>query len=228
MWWKSVKLLRILFVLPAFLLAMQTSAGTLLLTLSSPDDLSSLTVGQTTHVDVTLSGLLVGEQLVTLTSGVSFDGPLLGTPTAIQAGSIVPNPLASPLDFQTVSAAGAAHASFLTFSNNASEQIVSNGILYGFDFKAIAPGSGTLQFDPLALIGEQFDATNLNLPILRFIDIGPALTFTIKAANGGGGGGGGGGTSVPLPGGLPAMFVWMTGLGAVLIGNRKWFAPAAR
>ena len=108
----------LLFLLPALLPAGRASAGPLLFTLSSPDDLSTLTVGQTAHFDITLSGLAAVEQLVTLTGGVTFNTPLLGAPTAVHAGSIVPHPLANLLDFQTFSAPGEADASFLTFSSS--------------------------------------------------------------------------------------------------------------
>lgn len=212
----------LLYLLPALLPAGRASAGPLLFTLSSPDDLGSLTVGQTAHFDITLSGLAAVEQLVTLTGGVTFNTPLLGAPTAVHAGSIVPHPLANLLDFQTFSAPGEADASFLTFSSNTSEQIISNGIFYGFDVEARTAGTGTLQFDPLALIGEQFDPTNLNLPILRFIDTGPALTFTIKAASGGGGG-----ASVPLPNGMRGMIALVMAIAVILISRKKSGRPGS-
>lgn len=202
--WTLGRPFRRLLACCALLLAGHASAGTLLFSLSSPDDLSNLIVGQSAHFDVALSGLAAGEQLVTLTGGVTFNAPLLGAPTAIQPGAIVPSPLADPLDFQNVSGAGQADASFLTFSNLASAQVTSNGTFYGFDVKPLSAGSGTIQFNALALIGEQFDAANPNLPILRFIDIGGPLNFTIKASAGNGGSGGGG-TVVPLPKALDAL-----------------------
>src|SRR4051812_19956138 len=94
--------LRALFYLPLLLFAASASSAPLVFTLSSPDDLTTLTVGQTAHVNVPLSGLAPGENLLTLLGGVKFDASLFASPPAILAGAIVPNPLANPSDFQTV------------------------------------------------------------------------------------------------------------------------------
>src|SRR6185295_225589 len=107
------------------------------LTLSSPNNLSALTVGQSATINVGLSNLLPGESLVTLTSSVTFPSAQLGTPSTFTTGPILPLILSDPLDYQTVAAPGQADASFLTFSNLASEQIGSNGLFYSFKFTAL-------------------------------------------------------------------------------------------
>jgi len=201
----------------------QVAVPQLLFTLSSPDDLSQLTVGQTAHFSVSLSGLGSSDSLVTLTSGVSFDASLLGTPTASAAGAIVPNPLNDPLDFQTTNLAGEADASFATVSNSMSKQITTNGVFYTFNLVAQAPGSGTIDFDSLALIAELFDSSNPGAPILLFPDAGKGLSYTITSSGSGNPGGGGGG-SVPLP------IAWQAALGTALLfpalRRRAGFLPS--
>jgi len=153
------------------------SAGMLTLNLSSLTDLSAVTVGDTFRVDVSLRGLEAGEALVTLTGGTAFSSAL-GTPLGASAGSIVPNPPADPLDFQTIVRPGQADANFLTFSTNASEQITDNGVFYHFDVEALAPGSGSLSLRPLALAAEQFNSQDPSSPILRDVAAGQDLQFT--------------------------------------------------
>jgi len=207
------------FSLLLFLLASVARANSVLtMSMSSPDDLANLTVGQTFTVNVSLGALGAGEQLQTLTGGVDFPSALLGSPVSISPGAIVPNPLANPLDFQTVSGVGQADASFVTFSMNAAEHITSNGVFYSFTLTALAVGSGQIEFDTLALIGEQFDPNDPQLPILRPISVGAPLDFTIKSS-----GGGPGPIGVPLPaaawGGLALIGV---------LGIRRWCTGRAR
>jgi hypothetical protein len=168
-----------LLLLPLLVFAADARGANLLLTLSSPDDLNHLTVGQVAHVDVSMTGLAAGEQLVTLTSGVTYSLGLLGPPTLVQAGPIVPDPLNALADFQTTTTANEADASFLTSSNAAAKDITSNGDFYSFQVTGAALGTGSFHFDPLALIAEQFDPGNPNSPILRTVDAGPALNFTV-------------------------------------------------
>jgi hypothetical protein len=185
--------------------------ATLALNLSSPSNLSTLIVGQTVQVNVSLTGLGTGEKLVSLTSGVDFPSALLGTPTGAAAGAIVPNPLADPLDFQTTFNPGQADAVFATFSTAASKQIIANGLLYSFQVTAQSPGSGAVEFSPLALLAEQFDPTNPTTSILRDVNGGASLNFTVSPALG---------TAAPLPSSLCSMVVGLAGIAAAGLARR--------
>lgn len=176
------------------LLTAQVRANSVLtMDLSSPDNLANLTVGQTFTINVSLGALAPGERLQSLTGAVEFPAAMLGTPQLIAAGAIVPNPLADPLDFQSVNAPGQADAIFVTFSPNASEQITANGVFYSFTLKALAVGSGQISLNGLGLIGEQFVPGDVPVSILRPIQPGAPLSFTISSS------GGPGPNPVPLP-----------------------------
>lgn len=158
------------------------SHAVLTLELSSPDDLLNLTVGDTATIEVSLAGLdtAAGEELVSLTGSVLFPGAILGTPTSMTAGSIIPNPLSDPLDFQTFAAPGQADGTFITFSVNSSEHITTNGTFFTFDVTAGHAGSGVFTIDPLAISAEQYDPTGF-LPILRTdLTAGPDLPFVVR------------------------------------------------
>ena len=145
------------------------------LQLSSPDDLMGLSVGDTATVNVSLVGLVPGEQLVSLTGSVLFPDALLGTPLSVSPGSIVPN----PGDFFGVALAGQADGLFLTFSADPVDYIASNGVFCSFDVQAQAVGSGVFAFEPLALIAEQYNPDDPFLPILRDVQAGPELSFNV-------------------------------------------------
>jgi len=166
-------------------------AASLGLSLSSLDDLSSIQVGETVTIEVDLSGLdeAAGEQLVSLTASVLFPNSLLGTPTAIVAGSIVPN----PGDLLVFPDPGQADAFFVTFSANQIDHITSNGQFFTFDVVAQTIGADAFSFEVLSLQADQF-VPPFNNP--RDVDAGNPLPFQV----------------VPVP--LPNAFA--TGIGLML------------
>ena len=165
------------------------------LQLSSSDDLTALGVGDMVTVDVSLSGLQPGEELVSLTGSVLYPDPLMGTPLSINPGAIAPN----AIDFLDLAFPGQADGSFVTFSPLAAAHITSDGVFYSFDVQAQAVGSGQFALDSLALIAEQHDPS---FPILRFPEAGPPLDFSV----------------VPVP---AAALLAMMGMGTAVLRLRK-------
>ncbi len=112
-------------------------AGIVLSLSSETPDLSHLTVGQTVRFDVQLSGLNPGDQLDYLAGTVDFDSNLLGTPTQVAAGAIVPD----PTGFVGTPFIGVADAFYdAVFFSVTNTPISSNGTFYTFDVKTQGPG----------------------------------------------------------------------------------------
>jgi hypothetical protein len=153
----------------------EASAGLLSLSLSSPNNLTGLSLGDSALINVNLSGLGAGEQLVSLTGSVHFPGALLNTPLSLSQGSIIPD----ATDFLSGSVAGQADGTFLTLNADPSRRISQNGLFYSFRVQAQAVGAGDFTLDALALTAEQYDPQDPLLPLLRTVDAGAALPFEI-------------------------------------------------
>jgi hypothetical protein len=161
------------------------------LTLSSPANLSTLTVGQEFVVDVTLSGLSTGSDFIfQLDSQEIFSSSLLTVvPNSADSSGLTPGASiffdpSQVANFNAASSlnAGSAVGDFSDSSPNSSFAINANGLFYSFELEAKGTGSGTIQFASTAG-ANQYAAndTGFNLsPIptggsLAF-DIGPAIT----------------------------------------------------
>ena len=180
----------ILVILIVF--AQESFAGPMV-TLSSPDNLANLSVGEQVTIDVTLSGLPVGSDFIfnlntsilfpsTLFQTVPNPGNSSGLTTSIGAGFAFQFP-DQPPNFYALSSlsAGNAVGIFNDQSPGSSEAINENGIYYSFDLKAIAPGSGQILFDPTPGANQYAaDDTGFNFAPLP---TGPSLAFTIGAAS---------------------------------------------
>jgi hypothetical protein len=181
------------------------SAGGRTLTLSvvedpsTPVNLEMLQAGQTVALDVVLSGLDTagGQSLGTLGGTVVFSGSLLGTPTSIKTGSIVPD----QTGFVSATNRGVADATYSQFLSFTGLPITANGIFFTFEVvvQSGAPGSGAFTFNPM--LGGNVDAFDVNGQQLP-IDAGPDVPFTVL------------GPSVPEPG---TFLLAGIGLTAVLI-----------
>ena len=148
----------------------------LYLELSSADDLMNLMVGDTATIDVSLSGLLPGEQLVTLTGSVLYDATILDMSGSITAGAIIPN----ATDLLDMSLPGQADAWFYSWSFDPADYISNNGVFYSFDVQAQEIGSGVFSLDPISLIAEQYDPGSPFFPILRWdVYAGADLPFNV-------------------------------------------------
>ena len=129
-------------------------AGVLTLRLTSPTDLSSLTVGETFTVDVNLEGLSSGSSLSTLASTLLFSQPNFGQPAlgnAVAPGPIVIDPLFDFFGgaFPPFGAVELVDGQF--FSGDIANNIASDGRFFSFTLEATAAGSGTIEFDPLSV-----------------------------------------------------------------------------
>jgi hypothetical protein len=159
------------------------------ITLSSPNDLAQLMVGDTARFDVTLQGLSTNEFIFILNSRVLFPSSLFQpVPDPNNSSGLTPGTILSPTlgtvsqvaRFNELSSltTGAATGNFQDFPN--SVVISEDGLYYSFTLQAIALGSGLVQFDPTAT--QYF--SNLSLPPNTLVPLptGGPLAFTITAA----------------------------------------------
>jgi hypothetical protein len=184
-------------------------------TLSSPDNLSSITVGQILEIDVTLSGLPVGSDFIfNLNTKVLFPNAEFqavpdptsssGLKAVVAPGSVFDNNVQGPLQVANFNAqsslvAGAAIGVFSQSPNTNSGAIGLNGLYYSFDVQAISAGSGSIGFDPTGGANEYAaDDTGFNFASLP---TGPDLSFTIAAA------------AVPEPSSIAMLAVGVAAIG---------------
>ncbi len=141
---------------------------------SSNSDLQNLAVGENVHVDVNLSGLAPGDQLVSLEAVVEYDSTLLDTATTTP-GPVVPNPLSDPLDYSALSLPGLSDVAFLTFSRDSAFVISSNGSFFSMDLPVLATGSGALTIT--FADAQQVDPNDPSNLLSPSITIGSPLSF---------------------------------------------------
>jgi hypothetical protein len=122
--------------------------------LSSTANLNQLHVGDTVTIDVSLTGLIPGQQLDWAAARVVYPGGLLESGT-ILPGAALPSPLSDPLDFLTLTDDGVSEATFMTFATDPSSLILVDGTIFSFEVTAKALGSGTFEFDPAFLFVEE-------------------------------------------------------------------------
>jgi len=189
-------------------------------TLSSPTDLSALTVGQDVEIDLSLSGLPFPNNttdfIFNLNTKILFPTSLFqaipdptstsGLTAVVAPGSVFDNNVQGPLQVANFNAqsslpAGAAIGNFSESPNVNSGAIGLNGLYYSFMLKAIAPGSGSISFDP-SPGANQYAANETGFNFAPLITSGN-LSFTISQA------------SVPEPSSL-----CMLATGAAAIGHR--------
>ena len=129
--------------------------------LSSPDNLTNLTVGEQVTIDVNLSGLPVGSDFIfNLNTSVLFPSSQFQTVPDLTNTSGLTTGFggtvfafqfpAQPPNFYALSTLnpGNAIGIFNDSSPTVSEAINENGLYYSFTLKAIAAGSGSILFDP--------------------------------------------------------------------------------
>ena len=119
-------------------------AGVIVSLASDAPDLSNLSLGQTVTFNVSLSGLNPGDSLDFLGTDIQFDGTLLGTPTSITPGAIVPD----VTGFAAGASPGVASALYDDLFAFSALPITSNGSFFTFSLTALTTGSGTISFDP--------------------------------------------------------------------------------
>jgi hypothetical protein len=155
-----------------------TARATAVFTLSSPSDLSALTVGQVVEIDLSLSGLPSPNNqtdfIFNLNTKILFDSSLFqavpdptslsGLTAVVAPGSVFDNNVQGPLQIANFNyqgakpdglpdsslTSGAATGIFSQYPNTNSGAIGLNGLYYSFMLKAVAAGTGSISFDPAA------------------------------------------------------------------------------
>jgi hypothetical protein len=203
--------------------------------LSSPSDLSALTVGQVVEIDLSLSGLPFPNNqtdfIFNLNTKILFDSSLFqavpdptslsGLAAAVAPGSVFDNNVQGPLqianfNYQGVKpdglpdsslTPGAAIGIFSQFPNTNSGAIGLNGLYYSFMLKAVAAGTGSISFDPTAGANEYAaNETGFNYAPLN---TNGNLPFAIGQA------------SVPEPSSLCMLAIGVAAIGHRLLARKR-------
>ncbi len=181
----------------ALLIAMapESRAGTIEVTLSSPQDLTHLTVGEMVTIDVNLQGIPVGSDFIfNLNTSVLFPSAdfqavpdpsnTSGLTAVVAPGSVFDNNVQGPLQIDNFYANsslidGQALGIFAQSPNTNSGAIGLNGLYYSFNLMAVAAGSGSILFNPAAGANEYAaDDTGFNYAPLP---TGSPLSFSISS-----------------------------------------------
>jgi hypothetical protein len=187
--------------------------GSSLVTLSSPDDLTNLTIGQQVTIDVTLQGLETNNFIFNLYTQVLFPSTqfqLVSGPTAItgSAGDSVFFADNQVANFQANSGALSGGGGVFGISPddtaNGVGAIGQNGLFYSFTLQAIAAGSDSIQFDLSNPTLNQFSGTETGFAFAPLPTGGP-LNFTVN------------GNAVPEP---ASVFLLASGVSLCLVGRR--------
>ena len=168
-----------------FVVSRATAGPTIVL--SSPLDLTKITVGEHVPIDVSLQGLAVGTDFIfNLNTRVLFDGALFqplpdpATTSGLTPGTIfiIPSQISN---FDAVSSLNTASATgvFSDQAPSSSAAINQNGLYYSFMLQATAAGSGSIQFDPAFTIYAA-DDTGFNYAPLP---TGGPLSVSVSASN---------------------------------------------
>lgn len=163
----------------AFLTA-RAIAQPLTLSLFPSADLSRLRVDQALTIDVMLSGLEPGTELVYFGATFTFDSASLASATGIERGPIVPD--IPPSDtFLTSIEPGLVDASFRSFGTLPAQHITSNGRFARVNVRPIEAGAGEFAFT----FAGAFRLDPLDPERVIEVTVGPtaAIPYTVRYAN---------------------------------------------
>lgn len=179
------KLVRPMLLLAALAVMAPRANAVPIVNLSSPNNLLLLAVGDTVRIDVTLSGLEANDFIFVLNTRELFPSTFFQpVPDPANSSGLTPGPIlvtpAQRASFNALSslAAGSATGNFSDLNPAPSQAISTNGLFYSFMLRAIAAGSGVIQFDPA---NTTFAATSTGFNLAPLPTGGP-LPFTIAPA----------------------------------------------
>jgi hypothetical protein len=184
----------------ALMLSAARPAQALMLVVTSPNDTTHLTVGQTITVDVGVESLSPGQDLTELSATAFYDSTVFSSAVSLAPGAIVPSPLFSPTDFQTSTGTGTATGTFDTLGTTTADQITTNGVFFSFQLQVIGAGSGIININPATLTAGLYNSDDVSHATALSAQVCDNLSFNAT-------------TSVPEP------HTWLSGLLAVVAGG---------
>lgn len=196
----------------AWLLLGPSARADLQLTVSqeaiSPNS-TDLTVGQPVTFDVSLSGREQTQTISFLAATLYFDSSLLGAPSSVTPGDIIPADASSDSFTPTVGVGGEADASYLDVQS--SIPITSDGVFFTFTVTPLTNGSGTISFSDS--LGNSYVFTSYTLDGIdgSTIDAGPDLSYQIGTSN-----------VAPVPEPSSLLVVLFAGSVVGLCQGRRW------
>ncbi len=144
---------------------------------STAANLLVLQVGEDVSFQVRLSGLEAGQELTLLAATVRYSEGMLGEPSLLWAGEILPQPLEDPAYFVPSIDAGLADGTFYTFSPESAHHILSEGVFFSFTVEAVGVGSGQMWFEFADAL--QYNPDLLGEPISAEPALGLPLDFIV-------------------------------------------------
>jgi hypothetical protein len=200
------KLLTMLLVALAPLVAPARGQAGFLLSVSSSADVNHLTVGQSVTFNVDLSGVTPGDPtsyLSYLAATVKYDTSLLSPSPAITVGAIVPD----ATNFFPTSFTDKADGFYdSVFGIEPSDPISTNDTFFSFTVTTRAAGDGTISFEAdAATFADDPTQTNQFNPDTR------SLSFHIGGAT----------AAVPEPGSLALLLTGVLAVGGALARRRR-------
>lgn len=178
--------------------------------LSSPVDLTHLTVGQQVPIEVSITGLPANDFIFVLDTKVLFPSiSFTPVPDPTQSSGLTPGPIigvpSQQANFNALSSLAADNATgnFSDSMPQTSQAIGTNGLYYSFLLQANAVGSGTIQFDAPST---QYAANDTAFALAPLPTSG-SLSFTIFG--------------VPEAGSLNIALIGLSGFGIGLLAARR-------
>lgn len=148
-------------VLTALLTCAAISQSAVIISISSPADLSAIAINENVTVNIELVSLPQGLALDFLAATVEFDSTLLSD-LVVLAGPIVPNPSFPAFDSSALP--GVADASYDSAFDASSQVISETGIFASFSIQGLSAGAGTFSIT-FADAAVGFDPQGVNIEV---------------------------------------------------------------
>lgn len=141
---------------------------------STPDDLTSVAVGDTVTISVEIAGLVPGDSADFLAATVEFDTSILGTPAFVSA-PLVPD----PNNFLPTQAPGLFDGFFDSALVTPGAAILTNGPFYTFDVTPVGVGTTDIRLTFVDALGNNVNGASINGPALSLTAVPEPSAFAL-------------------------------------------------